>query len=403
MPLKFCSASVILFAISGCTTTLKHEKLVPGEQPTEPGFTYYLPRQRFAVTATYEIRNCPDQETSEPLVISQTASIVESPVADVNELYSVPIKTLTAGWKTTEVSGTLYDNQTIHTFGAMADDKTAEVAKGAIGTVLSVARTSASTFRASVDKPRPCKEDVYKALKIVRKGQEQLLDSSVNAADREFWASMIAAARASLQISETYFFNPTLAELKKEERPQRDKVHAWFTDPPTQMPDGLLTVICVEGVPNQVVGVPTNLKGQGIIYREPVPVVVRVATMVDGQPRVLATLETQAAQFGRYSVIPLVNEAFQKNNLKLSFAANGRLESFTYGLESSLEKAATFASETAGSIETYAAARKAARVTAAEAAAGAELKALVAETELLNARAAKIEAEKKLANLLSGN
>ena len=90
---------------------------------------------------------------------------------------------------------------------------------------------------------------------------------------------------------------------------------------------------------------------------------------------------------------------FQKNNLSLSFAANGQLESFTYGQESTIEKIASSASDTSASVEGYLAKKRAADTAAATAAASAELDALKAQTALLNARSDKIEAEQRLTGL----
>ena len=57
---RLLPVSLALLGTSACTTTLTHEQLAAGAQPAEPGFTYYLPRQRFAVTAIYELKSCPD-------------------------------------------------------------------------------------------------------------------------------------------------------------------------------------------------------------------------------------------------------------------------------------------------------------------------------------------------------
>lgn len=410
--------ALALLALSGCTTTLTHEQLKLGMQPAEPGFSYYLPRQRFSVTATYELKDCPDAASndavaaSRKLVISQTVSIVETPVVDPGELYSIPLSTLTAPWKTTTLTGTVYENQTIHTIGATADDRTAAVTKGALGTVLSLARVAIGAPTAA--KQSLCQPDIYKALDKIREGQTKLQDATVDEKGRAVWSAIITAARTGLQISETYIFDPSAASLEVTRNPSPAKLVAWFANPQLiasaaadqqlQYSQTLKTGIRIRDVPAAAAAIPEALKGQGIIYREPAPVVVQVCAGSCGvvQPEVLATLETQAAQFGRYAVIPLVNKAFQKNNLTLSFAANGRLESFTYGSESTLEKMAASLSESATAIEGFLAKRKSANDAAEQAAAGAELKTLKAETDLLKAKADKIEAEAKLANLMAG-
>lgn len=332
-------ASSFVLALSGCTTTLTHEHLSAGTQPSEPGFSYYLPRQRLAVTATYELKSCPNATgdataAARPLLISQTISIAESPVADPKELYSIPLKSLSAAWKTTSLTATVYDNQTIHTVGVTADDRTGAVVKGVIGTALSVARIVVGVPTAA--RVALCQPGVYQALDVVREGQAKLLDPSVEDSLRARWSGLVAAARSSLQISETYMFDPSPTELEMTGQPQPTKLINWFSNPQLiatasdadkkRYEQAISTHIRLSNVPANIAAIGANLKGQGVIYREPAPVVVHVCAgscKAPGTPEVkanlLATLETQAAQFGRYAVIPLVNMAFQKNNLSLSF------------------------------------------------------------------------------------
>ena len=52
-------------------------------------------------------------------------------------------------------------------------------------------------------------------------------------------------------------------------------------------------------------------------------------------------------------LIELENGPFDKNNLSLSFAANGSLESMTYATESSLEKATGALADTATQVSTF--------------------------------------------------
>ena len=145
---------------------------------------------------------------------------------------------------------------------------------------------------------------------------------------------------------------------------------------------------------------PAEWNGKGIIYRAP-PVVVEACAgdCAAKPPNVLTTLDGHVAQLGPYRVVPLKNGAFEKNNVKRSFADNGQLESFSYGTESQLERIATTISETATSVESLIAQKRAADDAAAKEAGGAELKAKQAEKELLKAKADKIEQEQRLRDL----
>ncbi|WP_454725127.1 MULTISPECIES: hypothetical protein [Cupriavidus] len=387
--------------LSACTTQLTHEQLAgPGAQPAEPGFSYYLPRQRYSIAATYELQAC------QPKVdVAQRVTIVESSVADPKQHYSLPLQSLSSGWKTTTLTATVYDNQTLHTVGAQAEDRSAAVAKAAVGTVLGAVRIATGVAPLATA-PQPCNAGILDALKTVQGSTAQLIDPGLDDKSRASLAAAVTAARAVLTFTKTYTFDPDWGEsnLQQAYPPAAGDLQGWFRkeqlDTVRQLP-ALTTVIRLRAAPPKPAEPAPEWNGKGIVYREPAPIAVEVATgrNSDAPEQVLATLETRAGQFGRRLVLPLKNGPFQKNNLSLSFAANGQLESFTYGQESTLEKIASSVSDTAASAEGYIAKKRAADTAAATAAAGAELDALKAQTALLNAKSDKIEAEQRLTGL----
>ncbi|MDY7065496.1 hypothetical protein PsexTeo8_19320 [Pseudomonas extremaustralis] len=413
---RSCSLLVLLCGtVVGCTTSLTHQKLETGAQPDSPGFSYYLPRQRFIVTATYELRNCPnprgsEEEKSAPLEVTQSATVTEAPIADHREYYSVPLDTLSSGWKTTTLTATFYENQTLHTFGATADDRTGAVIKGVLAAAVSVAKIQTGTFTAAAEKPI-CHDTIYDALKTVQDGDKALLSDKLDEKGRASKVAVVTAARSILKITESYVFDPSLDNLEQRNDPQRSRLVAWFANPSTIAAAGkdnaawyartLRTGIQLVGAPTKVDPPAKSLDGQGVIYREPMPVQVKICAGKCSEPEAetIALYDSQVTQFGRYVVLPLQNGAFEKNNLSLSFAANGRLESVTYGSESKLEKMAASASETATTIEGYKEKRAAAEQAESMAKAGAPLQNLKVEIEMLKAKADKIEAERRLTEL----
>jgi hypothetical protein len=144
--------------------------------------------------------------------------------------------------------------------------------------------------------------------------------------------------------------------------------------------------------------------GEGVVYRDPMPTIVRVCrqSCAARTNRVLSELDTQVTQLGRYMVVTLNNRGFDKNNIALDFAPNGALGDMTFGKESSLERFATSLSETATQVQGFAELRRK-QIEAEEAAErAAPLNAIQAETELLKAKADRIEAENRLRALGGG-
>jgi hypothetical protein len=415
MLIRKAAPALATLALAACTTTMTHQQVDAGARPLVPGLNYFLPKQVYAITATYEISSCPNangtaEEKRAPLVVSQKASLAESSVADGSARYSIPYDTLTSAWKTTSLTATLYENQTLHTLGASADDRSGAIVKNVVGTILSIARLQAGVAAARPAAPVPalCTADVYTALKLRKQGRAKLLDPTLDDKQRAAWSAVIATAQTSLQFEQTYGFEPSTSMTRGEWSAPAHKLRAWFQNPgligtasPAELEAyqaTLTTSAQVLGVNPEASPLPNDWAGHGVLYREPAKVQVEVCAGSCEKPASmrLARMDSWAGQFGRTMVFPLKNGPFEKNNLTISFAANGRLESFTYGRESTLEKLSASVAENATSVEGYLNAKRAADETAATEAAGAELAALQDEAAILEARAKVIEARNKL-------
>lgn len=407
------AASVLLLA--GCTTSLHHEKLNVGNQPKSPAVGYFLPKQRYTVSATYELRSCPNAngtaaEKSAPLILKQTATVAEASVTDTSEYYAVPLKTLTSGWKTTSLTISLYENGTLKSIGATADDQTGAVLTGIISTAASIARIAvgAPTSLALV-KPTLCTPDVYAALKTIQTSQAKLIDPNLDDKVRANLAAAILSAKSVVTISKSYTFDPTRISPNGSGEPSKEELLTWFATPgliaaspqKDEFSRTLKTGFSVEEYPSTMQPVDPRYDGQGIIFREPTPILVKICTGIcnDAKATELASLRTSSAQFGRYVVLPLKNRPFEKNNLSASFTAAGMPDTVAYGTESRLVKMAAALSTTATSVEDVASKARTTKEASAEKASTAEVSALKAQTDLLNAKADKIEAEQRLAKL----
>ncbi|WP_313223637.1 hypothetical protein [Pseudoxanthomonas mexicana] len=403
-----------LLTLSGCTTTLKRSHIQVGSHPPEPGFQYFLPKQQFTVTATYRLESCPDangdqKARARPLIIRQTASAVETSVPDPTQYHSIPLSAMTSRWKTTTLTGSLFENQVLRSVGITADDRTGAVVKSTLAVATSIARVSIGA-PANERVASLCHDVTYRALEVVESSRTKLLDPSLDEKARNAVAAAALAAKAELKITRTFLFEPTTTELVKSES-LSNEVLKWIATPALlahtdeegrQSYEGsIMTSIEVAPVLQADSSVDSKLLDRGVLYREPMPAIVRICAGVCGSDntRVLATLSTQVAQLGRHVVIPLENRVFQKNNISLAFHQNGRLDTVTYGNESTLERMAGSAAESASVIQGYLATKK--TVDEAEEAkiAGAELKAIKDETELMKARADHIEQARRLLEL----
>jgi len=413
MSIMRCLTVLLCIHVSGCTTSIEYEKIQPGQQPSKPGIAYYLPRQVYAVTVTYEIKSCPTGEEIEkganvPLLITQSASVAEATVADEREKYSIALDTLTSGWKSTSLVTTLYDNQTLHTLNANADDRSATVIKGVVSAGLSILRLSANLGAAKSGAVNMCTPEVYRALALLRTGTEKLLDQSLDEKSRATEVAKVTYAKSKLQLSQTYIYEPDHTNTALNILLSSNYMGLWIDsdqaiDPSPQKNDYynlLKTQVKLKSTPATVAKLPESWEGNGVIYREPVNAVIQVCSgTCDVSRPVIATYNTQISQLGRFAVLPLKNRPFEKNNIAVSFSANGRMESATYGSESRFEKMAATASESLTAYEGYADKKRSARAAEDAAQAAAPLQAVKAETEMLKAKADRIEAERRLIGL----
>lgn len=411
-------ASFAALAASACTTSLTHDELKPGVAQTTPGFPYYLPKQRFQISVTYELTGCPNPvsanatEKNEQIQIVQSATITETPIADESEYHVLTYPELNSFFKTSTFSATTYENKTIHTVGATIEDRSAAIIKSTVGSVIAIAKIAIG-----IPTTRPqavCQPFVYDALKKIRDSKAKLYDPAVDEKGRAVAVAVIAAGRAALQIQKQIMLVPEWTKLSESTSLSTAELDRWFlrgyeaylgaaaTAERQKFSNSILTEVIVSSSTRSAPPKPIiSDSREGIIFRDPAPASLKVCvpSCSSTNREILASLDTQVAQFGRYMVISLKNSWFDKNNVTLSFAANGRLESMTFGSESSLEKAAGALQDATGQFAGLVDKVRAADKAKSEAAASAELNAIKAQTELLNAKADQIEAQNRLTQL----
>lgn len=427
--LRKISSLSLLVALFGCTTSLTHEPLPPDVAQARPGFLYYLPKQSFAITVTYELTGCPDRnstveaERNEEFTVVQKATIVESSVPDPTQHYYIPYEDLDSLLKNTTFTASIYPNGTIKSIGATVEDRSAQIIKNIVGTAVSVAKMSmGANAAANAVAVSLCSPSTYMALRASQKAQALLLDPAVTDKDRAAAAAVLVTAKTGLQYSRTEVFSPA---NRTELRTRIDgslAVQSWlnyqaegytpkstdekFPDEIKKLIEGnyfarhLITEVSLTPdlpeAPKPVV----KSSNDGVVFREPARGILKVCRLYcgSGDPP-LVVHEAWLGQLGRYSVVSLRNGVFDKNTVTMAFAPNGQMESLSYGSESRLEKISGALNDAAAQAQSLLTSKNAADKARADAAAGAELSSIKAETDLLKAKGDKIEAQRRLITL----
>ncbi|BBP70532.1 hypothetical protein PHLH6_25360 [Pseudomonas sp. Seg1] len=402
--------------IAGCTTYLDSERVPQGMEPSKPGFSYYLPRQAYKISATYELQSCPNlagktsDEKNAQLIISQSVTVTENTYADREQHFSIPLDTLTSGLKTTTVTVGLYPNQTLQNVGVTAEDKTAQVLKNLVGTAVTIAKINSGIFTAQAAPKSLCRDDIYASLRAIRKARLSLQDSKLDDKGRALQAAIITSARENLKIVSSFNFDPSEKNLRVIFPFDKDSFMNWFVDPAQIGAGGgkLYTRTVTTGA--EIVGYTANVENpnkpaeatKGVTYRTALPVKLAICAgdCSSADRKVLFETDVQLSQLGRYAVIPLKNGPFAKNNLSLTFSEGGVPSSVTYGEESRVDKATAFLSESADSIQKLKGQKAAVKDAESAAEAAAPLNSIKADTEILKARAENVEAQQKLNELM---
>jgi hypothetical protein len=359
-------------ALAGCTTRLLTEP--SGATPTTSTFGYYLPREVYTITVTYQLVACTDPSVAaltaaNPPTIKQTATISPTDIADIDQHYYIDFTSMDSTWKNTAFQAALYPNQTLKSVGATIASQAAQVASNLISGGLGIAKLAAG----APSGPVYCKKEVAAALAAQRQVAQDLAAYSpaappakagdpisagsprVKGTDRTADAD-VATHAVVPTFQKIYVWDPKSLPDSLVIAPDANDLSAWFegdTAAATDLFPKIVSSTVVVG-PARVIPVtsrPTGSPIAGIVYRDPVPAVVRVCATTelakcdsgmvpsnDNSALVIASQTVSVPQLGAYVVMPLKNSGFDNNNLALAFAANGVPCASAYASQSQLNQ-----------------------------------------------------------------
>jgi len=423
-------------ALAGCTTTLQTARYEPDITPDTAGPGYYLPRQTVSVEVVYQLEYCPidgDDSDTEEYRIRKVASMRIRNGVDGAEHYRLDYPALSSGLKTTDVKLETYANGTIKSIGATVDDRTAEV----VGSVMQIAAKVVTTALTGTlaEGQIGCLETVKTQLNELKKLRAKLKDPEQLTDEEERAAAVDALNRleAFFTIRRTFSFTPTRGDgglARVDSFKSAEEVFTKWFDGPLSQDAGFKaltrTTVCVlPGItrhftpeeatePQKVeqkidgsdqtvcdkairlappVEIPTeNGVIPGVVYRDPAGVTLVACNnyCVGGSRVIIGATRGYVSQLGVYRLLQLSSSGFQDRNLAATFTEGGRLSAFNYGSAAALD---SFASTAAAAVTST--------TQALEAVRDREINEIKRETELLEAKASRIDAQTKLDGLLT--
>jgi hypothetical protein len=348
--------------IASCATELT--SVPAGTSVPDSSFGYYLPREVYSVTVTYQLVSCPAGTLSAVNlpVIKQTATITPIDIADTPEHYYITFLSMNSAWKNTGFQAALYPNQTLKSVGVSIASQAAQIAANLVQGGLGIAKLAAAAPAAG---PATCNPDIIKTLASVHQISQDLATYSPPKAANQAGAPLVAAAPERTAATEvagraviptvqvTAFFNPTKFSDAITVAPSLDDQGKWFSGRFMDLADlktAFSTSIAIG--PPQVVPAskkPMSNPIAGIVYRDPIPEVIRVCATADpakcdttvvppvaSLPAIIASQTVSVPQLGPYVIMPLKNSGFDNNNLSIAFAANGAPCAAAYASQSQL-------------------------------------------------------------------
>jgi hypothetical protein len=144
MKIQMPAATVLVAGLIGACTNLQaphYDSLMknPGAWSAPPGWTYYLPDRAFHIDLASTLTACEIKEGIPVVRMATTAAVTDRLVADHSAAFVIDSGTLGWGTKTTSLAVGLYDNGTLKSINAAAQDRTAEIAGNLVKTGLTIA------------------------------------------------------------------------------------------------------------------------------------------------------------------------------------------------------------------------------------------------------------------------
>lgn len=124
--------------LGGCTTSLNTRPMASQATGGTVGMRYALPALQYSTTVTRRVTKC--VETADGLSLEFDVTVDAKPELVDGEWFTVDYTSLGSWSKTSSFEMHTYENQTLKSFNAKADDQSAEIAAGVVKAGFSVAR-----------------------------------------------------------------------------------------------------------------------------------------------------------------------------------------------------------------------------------------------------------------------
>lgn len=137
---RFSLAAVGAAAISACTS-IQVQRAEDDAGSLPDGLVYYLPAKQFSITVPFEVENClVDADKAPAITYSMAPVVTETLVGDVSQVHVIRYSALAGKTKVTGFNIELFDNGTLKSVNAHAEDRTGQIITSTVQALGNVAR-----------------------------------------------------------------------------------------------------------------------------------------------------------------------------------------------------------------------------------------------------------------------
>lgn len=186
---------VLAAAGAGCTTHLDAVRMNKDAVPPVAGAPYFLNFTQFTVNVARRLR-CEDAATQQPFAVAVSIEVTPAEARDPTRAYVIDLASLQSALKVSNVEVEYYDDGTLKSVNASAEDRSGEVLKSTVSTLGKLA-VAGVTFGAAKDQAASaCTDAARKAQDAVVRLTREIAAKTAQLKDRTEQLERVTALSA---------------------------------------------------------------------------------------------------------------------------------------------------------------------------------------------------------------
>lgn len=187
----------IAVAAAGCTTHLDAVRMRTDAVPPVAGAPYFLNFTQFTVTVSRRLR-CEDVSKKEPFAVAIAIEVAHAEARDPKRAYVIDLASLQSALKASDVEVEYYDDGTLKSLNAAAEDRSGEVLKSAVATLGKLAVAGVAFGAPKAGPPSACSKEVRDAQDAVARLTREIAEKTAQLDNRTVQLERVTTLSAAV-------------------------------------------------------------------------------------------------------------------------------------------------------------------------------------------------------------